>query len=138
MIATGTYRTGLHTTLRSTAAAYGYTLSIASTAVELTTVHSKPSSGELFLFVAGGVAGFAVLEIVLLAARPPDGDDASDAFPFAGALNFIAVAAGLGAAIGLAHAVASALAWLLSPLAATVVYLLLLAGQVTVVHALRS
>jgi hypothetical protein len=30
------------------------------------------------------------------------------------------------------------MAWLLSPLAATAVYLLLLAGQVTVVHALRS
>jgi hypothetical protein len=134
----GIYRAGLRTTLRSSAAAYGYALTIATTAAELTTVHGKPGSGELFLFVAGGLAAFAVLETVLLTVRSPDGDAASHAFPFAGALNFIAVGAALGAAIGLTHAVGSAVAWLLSPLVATAVYLLLVAGQVTVIHALRS
>lgn len=134
----GAYRAGLRTTLRSTAAAYGYTLTIATTAAELTTVRGTPGTGELFLFVAGGLAAFAVLEILLHAVPSADGDAASHAFPFAGALNFVAVAAGLGAAIGVVHAVGAALAWLLSPMAATAVYLLLVAAQVAVIHARRS
>jgi len=57
--------------------------------------------------------------------------------PFVGALNFISVPAGLGAATGVTRALGSPLAWLLSPLAATAVYLLLAAAQLAMTQAWR-
>lgn len=132
------YRAGLRVTLRSTAAAYGYTLTIAATAAEVMTVHGKPATGELFLFVAGGLAAFATLEVILQATRAAADEGPNHAFPFAGALNVVSVTAGLGAATGVSHAVTSSLAWLLSPMAATAAYLLLVALQLTVVDAVRG
>jgi hypothetical protein len=138
MAGTGeSYRGALRTTLRSTAAAYGYALTIGTTSAVLTTVRGKPDEADLFLFIAGGLVAFALLEAALLASGDRDDSGPDHAFPFAGALNFLAVAAGLGAASGLAHAVHSAVAWLVAPLAATAVYLLLVAVQVTLVGSLR-
>lgn len=132
------YLAGLRTTLRSTSAAYGYALTIATTAAELTTVQGKPATGDLFLFVAGGLAAFTILEVLLVAIQRADGSAPDDAFPFAGALNFISVSAGLGAGVAVAHATSASLAWLLSPMAATAAYLLLVAAQVWIVDAMRS
>ncbi len=133
----GTYRGALRTTLRSTAAAYGYTLTIATTAAVLTTVHGKPQTGDLFLFIAGGLIAFAVLEGFLQAFGGAGGEEPDHAFPFAGALNFISVGAGLGATTGIAHAVHSHLAWLLAAMVATATYMLLVAVQVTLISARR-
>lgn len=129
---TSTYGDGLRTTLRSTAAAYGYTLSIATTISVLTSVEGAPDSGRLFLFVFGGTGAFVLLEGLLRLLRP-GGDEPSGAFPLAGALNVVAVAGALGSSTGVAHAVHSALAWLLAPMAATAAYMLLVALQVLVV-----
>jgi hypothetical protein len=127
----------LRTTLRSTAAAYGYALTTASTLGLLTSVHGSPNAGRLFLFVAGGLLGFAVLEGLLLVLPAPEGSP-DDAFPFAGVLNVFSVGAGLGAATGLAHAIGGALAWGVTPLAATTVYLAVVSLQVAAVERLRS
>jgi hypothetical protein len=131
------YLAALAATLRATAAAYGYTLSIATTSAILSSVRGKPSTGDVFLFVAGGLVAFAILEAVLVAAPADAEQGPGQAFPFAGALNFVSVAGALGAAVGLAHAVHSALAWLLAPLAGTAVYMLLVAAQVTAVSLRR-
>jgi hypothetical protein len=114
-------------TLRSTAAAYGYTLTIATTMATLTSTVGSPATDDLFLLVAGGLLAFALLEAVLLATRPADGRDVQHAFPFAGALNFASVGGALGVAT----------AWLVAPFGATAAYMLLVAAQVAVVHALR-
>jgi hypothetical protein len=91
-----TYRAALRITLRRTSAAYGYTLTIATTVAALTTARGKPAAVELFLFVFGGIAAFAALD-GCLQAFPVEGDEAPEhAFPFAGALNFISVTAALG------------------------------------------
>ena len=132
------YHAALRVTLRQTAAAYGYTLTIATTAAVLTSVHGSPHTGQLFLFVAGGLVAFAALDGVLEASGSDEELSPAAAFPFAGALNFLAVGGALGASVGLAHAVGSDLAWLLAPLAATALYMLLVAGQVTLVGARRD
>ena len=132
-----TYRAALQMTLRTTAAAYGYTLTIATSSAALLTVHGKPRTGDLFLFVAGGLIAFALLE-VLLAAAPPSEERVEQVFPFAGSLNFVSVAGALGASIGLAHAIGPELAWLVAPLAATAVYMLLVAAQLTIVDLVRG
>ncbi len=132
------YRTALGGVLRSTAAAYGYTLTIATTLAALTGRRGTPSTGELFLFVAGGLGAFALLEALMLALPTPRDGEPSAAFPFAGALNILSVPAALGCSIGLSDAIGASSVWLLTPLAATGVYLLVVALQVTAVGSVRS
>ena len=131
------YWSALRTTLRKTAAAYGYTLTIATTVAVLTTTRGKPHTSELFLFVAGGIAGFAILDGVLQAVAIPGDEEPEQAFPFAGTLNFVSVIAALATATGVARGLHSSLAWLLAPMAATVVYMLLVALQITLIAAFR-
>ena len=57
-----TYRAALRITLRRTSAAYGYTLTIATTVAALTATRGKPAGVELCLFVFGGIAAFAALD----------------------------------------------------------------------------
>jgi len=131
------YRAALAGTLRATAAAYGYTLTVATSISELTAVRGSPSVGDLFLFAVGGLAAFAVLEGILgaspgQAVSPPSSD-----LPLAGALNLFAVAAALGTATELARTISSPLSWGVASLAATTVYLLGVALQVTLVERWR-
>jgi hypothetical protein len=60
-----TYGAALQVTMRNTAAAYGYTLSTAATLSLLTEMSGKSDAGRLFLFAAGGVLSFALLEAFL-------------------------------------------------------------------------
>ena len=73
----GTYGAALRVTLRNTAAAYGYTLSTATTISVLTEMAGKPDVGRLFLFAIGGVIAFILLEALLTVlgtstAQPPE------------------------------------------------------------------
>jgi hypothetical protein len=128
---TPAYGAGLASTLRSTAAAYGYTLTTATTLAMLAGTHGSPGTGDLFLFVGGGLIGYLLLEALLwmIAARGKVGDT----LPIAGALNVFSVTAGLGGATAVAHEVGSGIAWLLAPLASTALYLLVVAAQVAAV-----
>jgi hypothetical protein len=137
MDAADRYPAGLRTILRSTAVAYGYTLTIATTLAGLTTTRGAPTTGELFLFVGGGLAAFSIIELLLHPGRAGGRDEPRQNVPFAGALNFISVPAGHGGATGVTRALGSPLAWLLSPLAATAVYLLLAAAQLAMTQAWR-
>jgi hypothetical protein len=132
------YARSLSQTLRTTAAAYGYTLAIATTISILSTVRGKPHAAELLLFVAGGLTAFAALELLLLFVRKADADDSGHALPLAGVLNCFSVPAALGASIGLAHALRGEIAWLIAPLAATGIYMVVVAAQVMVVERLRG
>lgn len=62
------YRSALTAVLRSTAAAYGYTLTIAATVATLSETHGKPGVGQLYLLIAGGIGAFTALEGVLVVA----------------------------------------------------------------------
>lgn len=128
------YSAALRVTMRNTAAAYGYTLSTAATLSLLTEIAGKPDTARLFLFAIGGIIAFVLLEAVLAAlgsaAKPPE-----QAFPFAGALNVVSVAAAFGMATLVAHFVRSSLAWFLAPMVTTAVYMLVVAVQVTAVTA---
>ena len=133
-----TYPSALRTTLRATAAAYGYTLAIGTTAVATMDAHGSPTTGDLFLFVGGGLAGFAILEMLLQLLGSKDDESPEHTFPFAGALNLLAVSIALAGAVLVVDALDSALVWLLAPMTATILYMLLVAVQVTFVARLRS
>jgi hypothetical protein len=134
------YPQALRETLRTTASAYGYTLTVATTIQALMGTHGKPSTGELILFALGGLAAFAALEsVLLLSGGGRDTDQAEgQPFPFAGALNLFSIGAALGAGMWIAHGVHSGIAWPLAPLAGTAAYMVVVAGQVRVVTALRG
>jgi hypothetical protein len=130
-----TYGAALQVTMRNTAAAYGYTLSMSATLSLLTELSGKPDAGRLFLFALGAVLAFALLEAVLAALRSSATDAPEQAFPYAGALNIVSVAGALGMAILITHFVRSSLAWFLAPLSTTAIYMLVVAAQVTAVAA---
>ena len=66
------YGGALRTTLQATAAAYGYTLTTATTIAVLVTTHGYPDIAEVALFAAGGLVAFAILEGVVIAMDPDD------------------------------------------------------------------
>lgn len=131
------YLPSLRRTLRQLAAAYGYTLTIATTIAALSTTHGRPATGELFLFVAGGLIAFGLLDMIVEAAGVEPQGEPETAFPFAGVLNFVSVSGALGAATLVAGTVEASTAWLIAPFAATTIYLVLVAVQVAAVDALR-
>ena len=59
--APGRYRSDLRNVVGSSASAYGYTLTVWSTASVLTHAYRLPSPPEVFSFFLGAVAGFAVV-----------------------------------------------------------------------------
>ncbi|HTI32651.1 MAG TPA: hypothetical protein VL422_03175 [Miltoncostaea sp.] len=123
------YGGALRTTLQATAAAYGYTLTTATTVAVLVATHGPPGTGEVALFALGGLVAFALLEAAVFALDPDDDPSPRQRLAFAGALNVAAVAVALGAATGLAHAMPGTTAWFLTPLAATALYMLGVAAQ---------
>lgn len=133
-----TYLAALKTTLRQTAAAYGYALTIASTSALLVSTQSSPSAGEVFLFALGGLAAFALLDALLEVSRARGGEDSRVAFPFAGALNFFSVFVALGLVDALVHVLQAGIVWLLAPALATAVYLTVVAIQVSLAERIRG
>lgn len=132
------YVPALKTTLRQTAAAYGYTLAIGSTTTLLVSTQSWPSSGDVFLFALGGLIAFALLDALLELTHSGGGEGPGVAFPFAGTLNFFSVLAALGLVDALTHAIHTGIVWLLAPALATAVYLAAVAVQVSVVARLHG
>ncbi len=129
----GTYRAALGTVLRGTASAYGYALTLTTSTQALTAAHGTPRALDLWLFLVGGVAAFAVLEAGLLALPGRAHGNVEHAFPLAGVLNLVAVSAGYGIATLVAHGLDGPVAWPLAAFAATAVYLTLAAAQAAVI-----
>jgi hypothetical protein len=125
------YRAHLKTTVATSAAPYGYTLTIWTSGAVTTHVHGVPSAWEALLLLIGAVLGFAVAAAV--AHGGPRATLSSDADHSAvriwGGFNLVSV----GGAIGLATAAAAALddpvVWVVVGFVSTAIYLLLTAGQ---------
>jgi hypothetical protein len=107
---------------------------VTMTTAILTSVHGNPSAGECALFAAGGLLAFAVLEGVVAALPRSRDRDLPEATAFVGVLNLVSVGGGLAVAIAVAHLVDGWSAWLLAPLAATVVYMLLVGAQIAAIE----
>lgn len=124
--------------VRASAAAYGYTLVIATSISTLVGREGPPSTAELFLFAAGGLAAFAALDLALLGlGRGSPGTKQQAALPLAAALDVVAVGAALGAVTLLVRALSGPVAWLLGSMAATALYLVVLSIQLEVASAVQ-
>jgi hypothetical protein len=111
---------------------YGYTLTVWTSGAVLTHAHGVPTTADALLFMLGGVVAFALVGTASfgsIRARM-----AVDAKPPAvwGGVHLISIAAAILAVTAVAHSVTGAASWPLGGFAATLVYLALLAAQLTV------
>lgn len=102
-----------------------------------------PSTFDLFGFALSGVAAFSLLNLLVVSLLRTDPAavrrESARALLIATATDFLAVGAGVGAAIWLSESVKGTALWLLSPLIAGVLYVLvqaieLAAGQRRAAH----
>jgi len=128
------YVGALATVLAGSAVPYGYTVTVWTSGVMLIRLRGLPSPGHVFLFMAGAVGAFGLLGLVVRLTAVAPLEARSHAFVRIGMIQFIAVAAALGAATLIAH-IHSPLAWPLGSFAATATYLLLVAIELSVAAA---
>ena len=111
------------TIVSASAPPYGYTVSVWTSGAILMHFRSSPNVGDVFLFAAGALLGFALLGLVAhgtLRAAPPLGPGLD--WVRAGALHWFAVGAALGV-VTLVAEIPSWIAWPLGSFAATTLYI---------------
>jgi hypothetical protein len=135
---TGTVRAALGTIVASSAAPYGYTLTLWSSGAVLLRSHGTPLVADVFAFVAGALAGFGLMALLARGAltRMESIDDAAERV-WAGALHWLAVGVAVGAVALLAE-IHGREAWPLGSFAATTLYILAASLQLTVVATRRK
>jgi hypothetical protein len=114
----------LNTLVSSSAAPYGYTISVWSSGAVLIHFRGPPNVGDVFLFAAGALAGFTLIGL-LVHSRLGATDETHSATDrtLAGVLHWFAIGAALGA-VALIAEIPSWVAWPLAMFTATTVYLL--------------
>jgi hypothetical protein len=120
--APGRYRSDLRNVIGSSASAYGYTLTVWSTASVLTHAYALPSPPEVFSFFLGAVLGFALVGIVAFGGVTAQFGGESRRVRLWGSFRFVSVALAVGAAWLLSSRVPSMPGWPLGSFVATVCY----------------
>jgi hypothetical protein len=116
----------------ASAAPYGYTLTIWSSGALLVRSHGDPSVGDVGIFVAGAIAGFNLLALMVAdTLEAAVSIDRRKDRLMAGVLDWIAVGAVVGA-VSLLSEIRGWVPWLVVPLVATVLYLVIASFQLAV------
>jgi hypothetical protein len=129
----GLYLEGLRTSVTGNAYAYGFSIMITLSLAVLITEHESPTVGQIFLFLAGAVGGFVVVEA--LASRgfsSRDPGEPPQVVVVGSALAFVSVSTAVGAAALLGDLVDSGLAWPLGAFCASAVYTLLVGVEMMI------
>jgi len=116
------YSAALVSVLGRSALPYGYTITVWTSGAVLEHDVGSPGIVEIWLFLAGAIAAFALLAALAARAQPRPAKPSPYQLVRTGTIQTIAVGAALGAtcAIGLLHTM---IAWPLASFAATAVYL---------------
>jgi heme/copper-type cytochrome/quinol oxidase subunit 3 len=128
----GAFKIALGAIVSSSAAPYGYTLSVWSSGAVLISARSIPSVGDVFLFAVGALCAFNVLALLTSRLGATRARGLGRERVITGALHWFAVGIALGAATLIAQ-IPSWVAWPLGSFAATTVYLLGATLQLAVV-----
>ncbi len=124
---------GLNTSVTANAQAFGFSITITATFGVVSSTEGSPSLPEIFAFALAAVAAFSLLNLVtakLVMAKEP-AEEPDRVVLVSTATDFLAVGLALGAAVGVRYAVGGWGAWLLTPFAAAVVYVLMQALEIT-------
>jgi hypothetical protein len=124
------YRAHLQTTVATSAAPYGYTLTIWTSGAVTTHARGIPSTSEALLLLGGAVLGFA-LTATIAHGSPSSvfARQVHDGVRLWGAWHLASVGSAIAASAALAHVIESPVAWLVVGFGATSLYLLVAAGQ---------
>ncbi|PXY26937.1 hypothetical protein [Prauserella muralis] len=123
----GLYVHEVKLSLRNNAGAYGYSVMITCSLAMLSTVHSTPEPGQIFLFVLGGGASFLLVEAIATSGfrRSLQSGESTTVVALGTALSALSISVGVGAAWLVAVLLPVTLGWFVASFAASVVYLLL-------------
>ena len=126
------YRTHLKTVVATSAAPYGYTLTIWTSGAVATHARGIPTAWDALLLLVGAVLGFAIVAALayghpseLLASRE------HGSVRLWGGFHLVSVGLAIGAAALVTTVVKDPVVWMIVGLAATVVYLVVIALQFT-------
>ena len=124
------YPSALATVLRGSAVPYGYTITLGTSVLMLTRERGLPSVGEVFLFMVGAFAGFAVLGLVVRMTSAEPFEPPFGVLRRTGMIQLFAVSGALGGAtlVALIH---SGIAWPFGAFVATATYLALATFDLT-------
>lgn len=128
------YLVGLDSAVSGNAQAFGFSILITVTYGTVSAAEGSPSHVELFGFALAAVAAFSLLNLVIagMARRLPGGVVSTRVLLVATATDFLAVGAGVGAAVGVTGAIVGWPAWVLAPAVAGLVYVLVQAVELAV------
>jgi hypothetical protein len=119
------YLRALETVVHGAGLPYGYAVTVSSTTAALTRARGSPSVGSIFLFALGAVAAYGGVRLLTWGTEEEEAERPLTRSPKVLRAGFFHVTA-IGLAIGSAMLIAqlhSVVAWLLAPLAATLLYL---------------
>lgn len=130
------YRTHLQSAVATSAAPYGYTLTIWTSGAVTTHSQGIPTAWEALLFVAGAVIGFA-LTAAAAYGRPGQifASRQHGSVRLWGGFHFVSVGLAIAGAALITGLVKNSVAWLLVGFAATSIYLIVIAGQFAIADA---
>jgi hypothetical protein len=126
--ALGAYAGELSGVLRAAAVPYGVTLTVWGSGAAVTHFRGTPRLWEIFLFLAGGVAGYSLLLLLTSQVRRRRPPASQPGGAMATGLRLLSVGAAVGGA-SLAGQLHGWMAWPLASMVALVIYLALAAGE---------
>ncbi len=128
---------GLRSTVGRESTTFGFSILVTVTFGLLQTVEGPPDVTRIFLFAAGAVMSFTLLEGVMSRGfRRPMPQHGTHVQAVGTALNLFSVLAGLGSAWLLAAVVSHASVWALAPFLAGLMYLLMESLETTLAERL--
>lgn len=129
------YRRTLRTTVGSSAAPYGYTLTTWTTGAVLTNARGLPTTIGALMFIIGAVLGFAFVGALAFGGVARCFDPDRDETPLIwGSFHFFSVGLAIGAAALVAHYFQDFVAWPLGGFLSTTVYLLVAGAESAVAY----
>jgi hypothetical protein len=129
------YRQSLRTTIGSSAAPYGYTLTVWTSGAVLTNARGLPNTIAALTFMVGAVLGFAFVGVLAFGSVARRFDRGHGAPPLVwGSFHFFSVGLAIGSAALVAYYVQDFVVWPLGGFLATTVYLLVAGAESTVAY----
>lgn len=124
------FRHALSAAVAQAAIAYGYTLTVWSTGAVLMNIDGKPRIGNVFLFIAGAVGAFLLLELIATRGFSDFAEARSQKGTLViGSLQLISAGGAVGCATIVGEILSGSEVWPLASFAATFSYFLLIGVQ---------
>lgn len=125
---------GLNASVTGNAQAFGFSITVTVTYGVASAAEGNPTLPELMGFALSAVAAFSLLNLIVAHLVKADGSttETTRALLIGTATDFLAVGAAVGAAMGVARAVHGWGSWVLAPLCAGIIYVLVQSVELAV------